>query len=123
MEAKEIKGYGCVVTWDGETLRARGTNKTAHFALLAQQSALKDAKPQSDDEEPLTATEAYKLATDLPDELVLSKGEFVVDHLRKANMAVNGNLVLRTPDGVKYQLHFRRKHNADFEELAEALQS
>lgn len=32
----QIKGYGVTVAWDGQTLRAKGTNKLAHFALLGQ---------------------------------------------------------------------------------------
>lgn len=43
-----------------------------------------------------------------------------VEH-KKANPLVNGNLVIHTIDGAKYQLHFRRKSQEQFSALAEAL--
>lgn len=97
METMEITGYGCHVTWDGQTLRAKGTNKATHIALMGDDAG------------------AYG-------ELVLPAGSFRVEKFKTANIAINGNLVLVANDtGRKYQLHFRRKHNEDFEALAEAL--
>ena len=93
----EITGYGCHVTWDGQTLRAKGTNAITHKALMGDDSASHG-------------------------EVVLPAGQFRVEKFKTANRMVNGNLVLVANDtGRKYQLHFRRKHNEEFEKLTEAL--
>lgn len=60
---------------------------------------------------------------DLPEELVLDRDAFTVTKFKTANIAVNGVMILRTDDGKKYQLNFRRKHNADFERLAQSLRA
>lgn len=141
METMNVDGYGCVVSWDGETLRARGTNKGTHRALMGMNHDMTEDDAQAigdrtalaiakQDKARLSGVvaasaqglrEAVSETLRIPAELVLARGEFTVDRFRKANMAVNGNLILRTNNGVKYQLHFRRKHNAGFEALHAAL--
>lgn len=119
-----IKGYMNEVSWDGQTLRARGTNKTSHFALMGGNDV--DAtKHIREDDSRVSQVKGIGSATkemlDLPDELVLDRDEFEVEKFKKANALVNGQLVLRTREGRKHQLHFRKKHNDDFTALAAAL--
>lgn len=40
---------------------------------------------------------------------------------KKASALTNGNLTVRTHQGAKYQLHFRKKSGAAFEALASAI--
>lgn len=86
----------CEVSYDGHTLRAKGTNKVGHIALLGE------------DSKHLT-------------ELVLTRDQFEVEKFKTGNVAINGNLVLRDTNGRKYQLRFRKKDNTSFEGLASAL--
>jgi len=44
----KLKGYMCEVEWDGQTLRARGTNKAAHLALLGPNQIDADNYVQQD---------------------------------------------------------------------------
>lgn len=120
----KIRGYMVEVEWDGRTLKARGTNKAAHFALMGQNDVnvhdyVREDQTRMDMVKGGAA--AIRDASDLPDELVLDADEFTVERFKKANAIVNGNLVLRDVRGRKYQLHFRRKHNDDFAALANAL--
>ncbi|WP_193510485.1 hypothetical protein [Cryobacterium sp. BB736] len=116
MEQTTIEGYGCVVSWDGNTLRAKGTNKFTHRALMGQNRDLKES-----DIDGMTSKEVVSAVMTIPDELTLTRGQFTVEKFRLGNPVTNGNLMLRTDDGVKYELHFRRKSNADFEKLVGAL--
>lgn len=112
----DIQGYGCTVSWDGQTLRAKGTNKMNHLALMGPNRDLSGTDLRS-----ITVGSAVASAFAAPDELVLDRDAFTVETFKQANVLVNGNLTLRTSDGIKHQMHFRRKQNADFEELANAL--
>lgn len=65
--------------------------------------------------------EAARAVAEIPDELVLTRDQFTIEKFKTANVAINGNLVVRARTGRKYQLHFRRKHNDDFERLHQSL--
>lgn len=90
-----IEGYGVRVDFDGETLRARGTNKVTHVALLGP-----------DKDQP---------------EAVVPRSEIRDVRFKDATRITNGNLIVETTGGKKYQLHFRRKQADDFRQLADAL--
>lgn len=120
----KISGYMNEVEWDGQTLRARGTNKAAHLALMGPNDVDADDYVQADQTRGDMVKGAARAIRDtgaLPDELVLDADEFTVEKFKAANALVNGNLTLRTRTGRTHQLHFRKKHNADFQALADAL--
>lgn len=121
-----INGYGCTATWDGQTLRAKGTNKVAHFALMGQNevdidSHIEGAKNGTEAAKGLKS--AWDEANNIPAELVLPREAFEVEKFRPGTMLTNGRLVLRTTAGRTHELHFRKKHNSDFEALHAALTS
>lgn len=123
-EHLQVPGYGITVSWDGQTLRAKGTNKVAHFALMGQND-VDDAKHINREN---TQTENWKgLANatresfDLPDELSLDRDDFTVTKYKPARALINGELRIRTTSGQTYQLHFRKKHNDGLRLLADAL--
>lgn len=80
------------VWWDGRTLRVRGSTKMARVALLGEQHADGD--------------------------LMLTRDQIVEVRHRPAGMLVNGAVTLRTVEGRKHILHFRRKSNREFAVLA-----
>lgn len=85
--------------WDGQSLTVRGTTKPGRMALLGEDHAL--------------------------GEVTLQHGDIAGVELKSPKVmgVVNGNLVVRTVQGKRYQLHFRKKDAAQFTALAEALQS
>jgi hypothetical protein len=89
-----VKGYGCEVEWDGQTLTARGTNKMSHFAI---------------------AGKGHQGDVIIPAEKVGAVS------LKRASALANGNVTVTTTEGEKYVLHFQKKHSADFAALAEQL--
>lgn len=120
----KISGYMNEIEWDGQTLRARGTNKTSHRALMGQTDIdMNDYVTEDQSKVGMVKGlgAAIRDTHRIADELVLDAGEFTVEKFKTANPLVNGNLVLRDARGRKYQLHFRRKHNDDFTALARAL--
>lgn len=92
----EFDGYMIHVWWDGQTLTVRPNNGVARAALFG---------PNRDAEQ-----------------LVLPRVGIASVQLKDASALTNGNLIVTTTNGQKYQLHFRRKHRADFARLADALQ-
>lgn len=112
----KINGYMTEIEWDGRTLRAKGTRKTAHFALVGgTELTAQDRQLLSN------AEQRQKAYTPRVDELVLTREDFTVEAFRDANPLANGTLVLADTDGRTYRLHFRRKHRADFKRLRDAL--
>lgn len=53
--------------------------------------------------------------------LAIPVGSIASVELKRANALVNGNLIVRVADGRKYQLHFRKKSQDEFANLAAAL--
>lgn len=120
----KIQGYMVEVEWDGQTLRARGTNKASHFALMGQNDVDVDEHVRPDQSRTQMAkgtAAAIRKMSAIPDELVLDRADFTVEKFKLANPFINGNLVLRTAAGRQHQIHFRKKHNEDFATLAAAL--
>lgn len=126
----KVKGYMNEVSWDGRELRAKGTNKMSHRALLGYTDVdLRDHLPEDQDElEALGIEEvrrrgkqAIKEVSKLPDELVLAATDITHVELKPARRLTNGRLVVHAASGRKYELHFRRKSNDDFSNLFEAL--
>ena len=120
----KVNGYMIEVEWDGQTLRARGTNKASHRALMGQTDVDVNeyvSEDQSKTDMVKGGVAAIRDTHRIADELVLDADEFTVEKFKTANPLVNGNLVLRDVRGRRYQLHFRRKHNDDFTALAQAL--
>jgi hypothetical protein len=89
------EGYMVEADWDGATLVARGTNKMGRVALAGEGHADGD--------------------------VVLPRESIADVTFKKASRMVNGNLTVRTVDGRKYQLHFRRKTADQFDALHAAL--
>ncbi|HLR94716.1 MAG TPA: hypothetical protein VK053_09335 [Jiangellaceae bacterium] len=124
MDTTKISGYMVEVEWDGQTLRARGTNKASHFALIGPADInIEDHVQEGQDggESLRGLRDAVRATVATPEELVLDADEFTVEKFKPATMLVNGQLVLRTTAGRQHQLHFRKKHNADFTALAREL--
>jgi hypothetical protein len=94
------KGYGIEATLTPHELRARGTNKATHLALVGPES------PHEED-----------------GHLVLPLDQIAsVQHTRpKMAGFVNGHVVVRTVDGRKYEMHYRAKKQAGFADLGDAL--
>jgi hypothetical protein len=94
-------GYGVTATLTPTELRARGTNKATHLALVG---------PESPHLENGTLV--------LPVDLIAR-----VQHARpKMGGLVNGHVVIHLHDGRQYEMHYRAKHN-EFQDLAESLVS
>lgn len=90
-----LRGYMIEVTLDDDALTIEGTTKPARIALRGQQHG------------------------DGP--VVVPRADIAsVDH-KRANALVNGKVVVKTNAGEKYELHFRRKSQDEFEQLAAAL--
>jgi hypothetical protein len=140
--SKTFKGYYCEVQWDGITLKARGSNKAAHLALLgpADEAAIEAAALASIDKHfddvdrghieqvkvitvmARTAVVGFKAAFDLADDLILTRGTFTVTEYTKPTLFVNGKLILtETANERAHEFHFLKKHLADFDALAKDL--
>lgn len=122
----KIRGYMVEIEWDGETLKARGTNKASHFALLGQTEV--DIDDYTNEAESVKGHwagvgKALKDGAKLPEYLILNRGDFSVTKFTAGDPLTNGELTVQTPAGKKYQFHFRRKSNDEFRELFQALQS
>lgn len=95
IEGEPMDGYMIDVACDEQTLSVRGKNKAARIALAGEAHGDGD--------------------------VVIPRFTIAGVRFKGANMLVNGNLIVTTTDGRKYQLHFRRKQQADFKGLAEEL--
>lgn len=82
------------VQWDGATLRVHGKNKAARIALAGE---------------------------DHDQDVEVARDEIASVGFRNASMLVNGRVDVRTLDGKRYQLHFRRKNRDAFAQLAQDL--
>jgi hypothetical protein len=90
-----VDGYLIDVTYDDRVLRVRGKNGIARLALAGPDHANGD--------------------------VVIPRDSIAGVTFQAANPLVNGNLTVTTYEGRTYQLHFRRKQQAEFERLAHAL--
>lgn len=91
---RTFHGYMIEGSWDGEVLKVRGTNKASRVALAG---------------------------ADHDQDVVVPKSDLTDVSLKDASVLTNGNLCVTTRDGKTYQLHFRRKQQAEFSALAEEL--
>jgi hypothetical protein len=90
-----MDGYMIDVQCDAQTLRVRGKNKPARVALAGEAHGDGD--------------------------VVILRDQIASVKFKRASMMVNGNLIVTTTGGDRYQLHFRKKQSADFEALAREL--
>ncbi|GAA4217729.1 hypothetical protein [Actinocatenispora rupis] len=90
----EFDGYMIHGSWDGSTLRIRGTNRAAHLALAGHGRT---------------------------EEVAVQTSQITGLKLRDARRLINGELVITTLTGQKYKLHFRRKQAETFRRLEAAL--
>lgn len=90
-----MDGYMIDVQCDADTLRVKGKNKTAQMALAGK-------------------------AWDEGD-VVIPRSSIATVTFKGASMMVNGNLIVTTTNGGKYQMHFRKKQQGDFRDLAQQL--
>lgn len=117
-----VSGYMIEVDYDSRVLTVHGTTGPARSAL-AGGYVVKDAQLESG----ATSVAEIKAATKEAfaklerDGVTIRREDIASIDLKRANPLVNGNLVITTTDGRKYQLHYRRKHQADFDTLHAAL--
>lgn len=120
-----FNGYGCEVQWDGTTLKARGTNKATHLALLGQNPIDVNefvSKDATRTEQAMGGIAALKAIADTPEYLILTRDQFTVEkYMDKPNLFINGNLTIRETNGRKHQFHFMKKHKAVFDWLVQEL--
>lgn len=91
----KIDGYMVEVEFDGSTLRLHGTNTASKVAIAGKEHGSGD--------------------------VLIPVADIASVKLKDASMLTNGNLVVRTVDGARYQAHFRKKHADGFAELAALL--
>jgi hypothetical protein len=82
-----MDGYMIDVQADAELIRVHGKTKAARIALAGQ---------------------------DHETDVVIPRADIETVTFKGANPVVNGNLIITTIAGRKFQLHFRRKQQADF---------
>jgi len=92
------QGYGVEATLEPEALTIRATSKAGRMSVFG-------ADPRDEVTIPLHEIASAKHVR--PPKVLLG--------------AVNGTLVVRTEAGVRYQLNYRAKKNADFGPLADAI--
>ena len=90
-----LRGYMIEVTLTDDALTVEGTTKPTRIALRGQQHG------------------------DGP--VVIPRADIASVGHKRANALVNGKVVVKTVGGEKYDLHFRRKSQDEFEQLAAAL--
>lgn len=116
-----VQGYGVVADFDGQTLTLRATNAAARAALLGTKSLAAVADRFAERAEEQAAARGEQIA--LPrlsvagDSIAIPLHAIVSIDLKRANVVTNGNLIVHTADGKKYQAHFRRKQAAGFAAL------
>lgn len=106
-----VDGYMIDVQCDEKSLRVHAKNKAARIALTGATSGM----VKGDD-----GAERLQFIRGAED-VEIPRADITSATFKGANMMVNGNLVVTTTDGGKYQLHFRKKQQADFEALAQEL--
>lgn len=122
-----IQGYGVTADFDGDTLRLTATNSAARAALLGPKSLAKLADTFAEKAEAMSELSGVavepiaRLSVD-GDSVSIPRSAILSVELKDASMLTNGNLIVHTVDGKKYQAHFRRKQSADFAGLAATLQ-
>jgi hypothetical protein len=106
-----MDGYMIEVKCDDVSLRIHAKNKMAQMALSGAATTL----VEHDDGSP-------HLQTRMGDgDVEVLRTDIAKATYKKATALTNGNLTVTTTGGQKYQLHFRKKQNADFEALAREL--
>lgn len=106
-----MDGYMIDVQYDTETVRIHAKNKAARFALTGAKS---EAVTGDDGKTHVQTTRGAE-------DVEIPRANITGATFKSASMLVNGNLIVTTTDGGKYQLHFRKKQQGDFEALAQEL--
>lgn len=106
-----MDGYMIEVECDDVALRVHAKTKAARGALTGWNSTV----VTTDDGRYHVQTRAGETDIAVPRSAIASAT------FKGANMMVNGNLVVTTTEGQRYQLHFRKKQQAGFEALARDL--
>lgn len=88
----EFDGYMTRVQWDGQVLRAQGKSMPARKALGGDGT------------------------------IVVPRQQIADVQFRDAGLLQNGRVTIRTVDGQKHILHFRKKQAAPFRDLVQQLQ-
>lgn len=102
----KVNGYMVEVELTDTELRAKGTNKASHAALVTAEE-LAAATVEKD--------EAWK------DVVVIPRGDIAAVENKRASALVNGRVTVTTAGGRQVQLHYRKKSNDDFAQLADQL--
>ena len=104
-----MDGYMIDVQCDEQTLSIHAKTKAAQRALTGWDVSVDDA-----DQVQVESGSAY---------VEVPRSEIARVTFKNANPVINGNLVVVTTAGKKYQMHFRRKQRAGFAELARELKA
>lgn len=104
------RGHAIEVWLTPDELRARGTNKASQLALHGPDAVSHDGE---------------RTRWTPPEVLVIPRAQIArVEHHRPALAGlVNGRLVITTTAGKRYELHYRKKSGAAFDELAADLEA
>lgn len=114
MLTMKIDGYMITAEFDGSVLTLHANNAAARAALLGPKSLAKVADHLADKAGDI---ERRRLTVE-GDEVGIPLAAITGVTFKPASMLTNGNLIIETDQGGKYQAHFRKKQGADFEQLA-----
>ena len=106
-----MDGYMIDVQYDEQMLHIHAKNSAARFALTGAKS-----EAVMGDE-----GKAHVQTTRGAQDVVILRSTIADVKFKGASMMANGNLIVTTVDGHKYQMHFRKKQHADFAALAQTL--
>ena len=102
-----MDGYMIDVQCDENTLRIHAKTKAASRALTGWDVTLDDSNH--------VQTKAGG------SDVIVPRANIADVMFKGASMMVNGNLIVTTVDGARYQMHFRKKQQDDFRALAQQL--
>ena len=105
-----MDGYMIEVEYDDAALRIHAKNKVAQMALSGAATKV----VEHDDGSP-------HLQTRMGGDVEVPRTDIARATYKKATALTNGSLTVTTNDGAKYQMHFRKKQQADFRDLAQQL--
>lgn len=94
-QSMHVDGYMIRAEYDGARLCLDGTNRAAQVALRGPEAG--------------------------QGPLILPVEDIAAVELKAASVLANGKMVVTTRDGRRYQAHFRRKQQADWDRLVAAL--
>ncbi|MGX7679061.1 hypothetical protein ACSMXN_09185 [Jatrophihabitans sp. DSM 45814] len=108
-------GYMIDAEFDGQLLTLHAKNKASRAALLGPDTLARIADHYAE------MAESDKRIRVEGDSISIPVEDMADVTFKDASMLVNGNLIVKTNDGNKYQAHFRKKQAGGFAELRDAI--